>query len=202
MPVSFFFFSSRRRHTRFKCDWSSDVCSSDLDAIRKSIVNPARLSPQRQLELCFQCHLESTSHNLPYSLRRFGRSFFSYRPGQPLENYVLYFDHAPGTGYDDKFEIAHAAYRLLKSSCFVKSSGALTCTTCHNPHQATQGEQAVQRYVRACQSCHTSAHHAPENCLTCHMPRRRTEDVAHVVMTDPFIHPTPPALHFLPPIPP
>src|SRR5260370_18370061 len=28
-----FFFSSRRRHTRFKCDWSSDVCSSDLDHI-------------------------------------------------------------------------------------------------------------------------------------------------------------------------
>src|SRR5580692_9534473 len=27
----FFFFSSRRRHTRFDCDWSSDVCSSDLD---------------------------------------------------------------------------------------------------------------------------------------------------------------------------
>src|SRR5256886_6251248 len=25
-----FFFSSRRRHTRFDCDWSSDVCSSDL----------------------------------------------------------------------------------------------------------------------------------------------------------------------------
>src|SRR3989475_12820160 len=28
----FFFFSSRRRHTRFDCDWSSDVCSSDLVA--------------------------------------------------------------------------------------------------------------------------------------------------------------------------
>src|SRR2546430_8559616 len=26
----FVFFSSRRRHTRFDCDWSSDVCSSDL----------------------------------------------------------------------------------------------------------------------------------------------------------------------------
>src|SRR5256886_13500318 len=26
----YFFFSSRRRHTRFDCDWSSDVCSSDL----------------------------------------------------------------------------------------------------------------------------------------------------------------------------
>src|SRR5882762_6115473 len=29
-----FFFSSRRRHTRFKCDWSSDVCSSDLSSER------------------------------------------------------------------------------------------------------------------------------------------------------------------------
>src|SRR2546427_3826033 len=28
-----FFFSSRRRHTRFDCDWSSDVCSSDLEAV-------------------------------------------------------------------------------------------------------------------------------------------------------------------------
>src|SRR5256886_3099392 len=28
----YFFFSSRRRHTRFDCDWSSDVCSSDLVA--------------------------------------------------------------------------------------------------------------------------------------------------------------------------
>src|SRR2546427_12628604 len=30
MQFRFFFFSSRRRHTRFDCDWSSDVCSSDL----------------------------------------------------------------------------------------------------------------------------------------------------------------------------
>src|SRR2546430_6933180 len=31
----FFFFSSRRRHTRFDCDWSSDVCSSDLIAAQR-----------------------------------------------------------------------------------------------------------------------------------------------------------------------
>src|SRR5256885_3533695 len=30
MYSSFFFFSSRRRHTRLQGDWSSDVCSSDL----------------------------------------------------------------------------------------------------------------------------------------------------------------------------
>src|SRR2546430_15974203 len=32
MCCIFFFVSSRRRHTRFDCDWSSDVCSSDLMA--------------------------------------------------------------------------------------------------------------------------------------------------------------------------
>src|SRR2546430_6999915 len=32
--IFFFFFSSRRRHTRFDCDWSSDVCSSDLQPPR------------------------------------------------------------------------------------------------------------------------------------------------------------------------
>src|SRR5690606_39534762 len=34
LVVLFFFFSSRRRHTRFSRDWSSDVCSSDLDGGR------------------------------------------------------------------------------------------------------------------------------------------------------------------------
>src|SRR5256886_7834356 len=36
----FFFFSSRRRHTRFDCDWSSDVCSSDLIVLRNDVGNP------------------------------------------------------------------------------------------------------------------------------------------------------------------
>src|SRR3989475_3893477 len=33
---SVFFFSSRRRHTRFDCDWSSDVCSSDLGSFLRT----------------------------------------------------------------------------------------------------------------------------------------------------------------------
>src|SRR5438034_174277 len=35
----FFFFSSRRRHTRSLCDWSSDVCSSDLDNRIKQVAS-------------------------------------------------------------------------------------------------------------------------------------------------------------------
>src|SRR2546430_3915329 len=43
MIVVVFFFSSRRRHTRFDCDWSSDVCSSDLISnTRASYLDVAR----------------------------------------------------------------------------------------------------------------------------------------------------------------
>src|SRR6266478_8473415 len=37
LVVCFFFFSSRRRHTRFDCDWSSDVCSSDLLTLGENV---------------------------------------------------------------------------------------------------------------------------------------------------------------------
>src|SRR5207253_4574416 len=38
----YFFFSSRRRHTRWPRDWSSDVCSSDLEAVFLDVANRLR----------------------------------------------------------------------------------------------------------------------------------------------------------------
>src|SRR3712207_7148284 len=47
---SFFFFSSRRRHTRYWRDWSSDVCSSDLDQlIPKGHVPTSGAAPDPEL---------------------------------------------------------------------------------------------------------------------------------------------------------
>src|SRR5947207_5139790 len=47
----FFFFSSRRRHTRSLCDWSSDVCSSDLDlrCISRRPVNSAASGSKKRM---------------------------------------------------------------------------------------------------------------------------------------------------------
>src|SRR5699024_11700909 len=39
LPPVCFFFSSRRRHTRSKRDWSSDVCSSDLSSVAYNLLN-------------------------------------------------------------------------------------------------------------------------------------------------------------------
>src|SRR2546430_5827368 len=45
VSLFFFFFSSRRRHTRFDCDWSSDVCSSDLAPVRAAFDLRRRAMP-------------------------------------------------------------------------------------------------------------------------------------------------------------
>ncbi len=171
---------------------------SSPEIVRSAIVNPARLSSQRRLEVCLQCHLQSTSTGLPYALERQDRGVFSYRPGEPLGDYVVHFDHQPGSRYEDKFEIAHAAYRLLKSACFRESRGELHCTTCHDPHRGTHraSEHAGDQYRGICARCHAeklrslvaeSLHTPSSQCASCHMPQRRTDDVVHVVMTDHLI---------------
>src|SRR2546430_11578206 len=57
---SCFFFSSRRRHTRFDCDWSSDVCSSDLQPMDKVSEAILALKP-----VTFRYKHELDSHGIP-----------------------------------------------------------------------------------------------------------------------------------------
>ncbi len=167
--------------------------SQPKEKIRAAIVNPARLSGNLQMEVCMQCHLETTTFPLPNAIQRFGRGTFSYRPGEPLSGYILQFDHEKATGRDEKFEIAGSAYRLRQSACFLKSNGALRCTTCHDPHSSPRGETAITHYAAVCKSCHGTAHTPSPDCAGCHMPKRRTEDVVHVSVTDHKIQRRPPA---------
>ncbi|HEU5021928.1 MAG TPA: tetratricopeptide repeat protein [Bryobacteraceae bacterium] len=177
--------------------------------IRAAIVNPKKLSGDRELEVCMQCHLETSTQNLPHDLRRFDRAPFSYRPGDPLGDFRLTFDRAGGMG--ERFEVAQGAYRFRESQCFLKSEGKLLCTTCHDPHNIPRGEAATTHYNQVCQTCHGASvkagakaavfapmpasppHSATANCIACHMPKRRTDDAVYIVMTDHSIRARQPA---------
>ncbi len=175
-----------------------------FDTIRAAIVNPARLDRDRKLEVCMQCHLETSSRNMPNELRDFGREVFSFRPGQPLGQYQIYLEQVPASAKGDVFEIAHQAYRLRQSACFRNST--MTCLTCHDPHSIPRGQEAAQHYQQVCLGCHQNVAHtvglsSTSHCVDCHMPKRRTEDAVHVVMTDHYIQRLMPKRDLLAPLP-
>lgn len=165
----------------------------EVEEIRRSIVNPARLSSERQMDICLQCHLEAAAAAPRF--RRGGRPVYSFEPGESLEDYIVHFDLVDPSLEDgsDRFEIDSAGYRLRQSSCFLQSFGEMTCTTCHDPHQTPRGEEVIEHFRTRCLQCHhqpsPSVHKeiSSSNCVRCHMPKRRTEDVVHVVMTDHLI---------------
>src|SRR2546430_5862866 len=68
--IFFFFFSSRRRHTRFDCDWSSDVCSSDL--VSFTTVQSYRSKLERQ-SVFFADSLNTYPHTSNFNKRDFRR---------------------------------------------------------------------------------------------------------------------------------
>src|SRR2546430_621739 len=77
--VLLFFFSSRRRHTRFDCDWSSDVCSSDL-----AQVNPTSPVPQRE------SIQELLNRLTPQQKQQFDNAGKSYKENQFVEAFAIY----------------------------------------------------------------------------------------------------------------
>jgi Tfp pilus assembly protein PilF len=161
--------------------------------IRATVFNSGRLPPARRDEVCMGCHLQP-SVALP-GLRRFGRSDFSFRPGEPLADYFVQVDiEEEGQPPAARFEINHHPYRLKQSRCAIQSQGALSCLTCHDPHRRVPKAVKATHYRKACLTCHqqenlskTSAHAGDADCVSCHMPKRRTQDVVHVVMTDHLI---------------
>jgi hypothetical protein len=165
--------------------------SESVDELRRAIVNPARLSGERQMEVCMQGHLETTSMRLPHSIRRYGQEPFSYLPSEPLSNFMIFFDHAPGSKYKNDFEIAHSAIDSASPSASSKAATNLPVPLVTNPHDIPRGEQAALHYNGVCRECHkgalSSAHTTAPDCVSCHMPKRRTQDVVHAVMTDHLI---------------
>ena len=170
--------------------------SSTLSQMRDSIINPAKLDSKLQLDVCLQCHLEVTSKQTSI-VGRFGKPSYAFEPGEPVYEYMVHFDHGTEQQTDSRFQIGSAAYRLLESTCFKSSNGQMTCSSCHDPHSHVSESERASFYRPQCFKCHeidacskvmSPNHNDPRvdanDCIACHMPQRRAQDVVHVVMTD------------------
>lgn len=173
------------------------------EEIRASIFNQGRLPSAQRDEVCMACHLQPTVA-IP-GLRRFGKGDFSFRAGEPLAAHFVQVDvEEEGRPIAERFEINHHPYRLRQSRCWTASAGALTCLTCHDPHQRVPERRRAEHYRAACLTCHQDlpkTHTAgSDDCVTCHMPKRRTQDVVRVVMTDHWIRRQPGGPELLAPL--
>ncbi len=172
-------------------------------ALATTIVNPARLPPGERDSVCWQCHLQPSVAFT--GVRRFSRADYSFRPGEPLAGYILPVDPEEAErSRHQRFEINHHPYRLMQSRCWRESAGQLNCLSCHDPHRKVPPGERSAHYRSACLSCHgaeacdrkrhgsdaateTAETGAGADCVACHMPPRRTQDVVLVTMTDHFI---------------
>ena len=156
----------------------------------RTIVNPRRLPPNQQMDVCFQCHLQGL-----VGILKSGRRMNDFRPGMRLQEvrsvYVL--DHLPV----GDLRVASHGERLALSACYTQSNGKLVCITCHNPHQPVK-TVARSFFNETCVSCHSLArlkpraqHNANGDCVACHMPQGKTSDVVHVNFTDHWIQKEP-----------
>ncbi|HEY3988348.1 MAG TPA: multiheme c-type cytochrome [Acidobacteriaceae bacterium] len=153
---------------------------------KAAVLNPAKLNAVRRDSVCLQCHLEGET-----AVYRLGHSLANYKPGEALFDSVSYFVHEGEVGPNGRATSQYEA--LLQSACKRASGDRMTCTTCHDPHASETTATPAERvaYYRAkCLSCHTgakfrTAHHAEQpDCASCHMPRSKSEDIAHEQVTD------------------
>ena len=144
-----------------------------------SIVNPAKLSPALRDAVCEQCHLEGEVRIL-----NSGKSWWDFEPGHSLETvFVTYLK----SGEPGKVRAVSQSEQLAQSRCARSSKGQLWCGTCHNPHVASADRPQQVREI--CLNCHQSLfterkHKAQAECVSCHMPRMRPDDVAHASISD------------------
>ncbi len=146
------------------------------------IVNPAKLTPALRDDICMQCHLEGKA-----AIERPGRHVYEYRPGDALSDYVRYFllVDAKGSGLGAVSQVEAFA----QSQCKKKSGDAMSCTSCHDPHQSTSSQDRVAFYRGKCLTCHgadfaTKHHPDRPDCTACHMPASASTDIAHTQVTD------------------
>ncbi|HEY1950123.1 MAG TPA: tetratricopeptide repeat protein [Bryobacteraceae bacterium] len=162
-----------------------DASESVLRCFRCHSTGPLSLGPSLQIQpnelgvRCENCHGPGRAHVESHSARTI------QNPGRlsALQiNTLCGACHREATDLDDgadwsnAWNVRHEPRYLHRAACFRNSGGALSCLTCHDPHQPQKRTSAF--YDSRCTSCHAKVAHtspvASGSCTGCHMPRVKT----------------------------
>jgi hypothetical protein len=134
-----------------------------------AILNPARLSRDRQIDLCSLCHAGSLQpRTVPLAFVA-GDNIRDYFDPQPI---------TPGTPIDVH---GNQVGKLELSKCFASSS--MTCSTCHNVHETQEDASAYSRHCLQCHAMQTCGRYRVlgqsirTKCVDCHMPEEESAKV-------------------------
>lgn len=165
-----------------------------------SIVNPGKLTPERQMDVCQRCHMQGAS------VFEGGDTPLDWRPGQPLAAHQnVFWPRQPDSL--THFIMASHPDRLAQSACFLSTweegstTEPMTCLTCHDPHKPI--EETRESVNATCQNCHSGQQETASalmctepavvagtntaSCASCHMPKSGSTDIPNIRITDHFI---------------
>lgn len=151
----------------------------------KTIVNPGKLSSQRRMDVCRQCHLQGQSRAL-----RGENGWFDFRPGMLLASH--HSEYFTEKIHLEAFKVANTAFRLEQSRCFTESHGTTDCIICHDSHDKAETSGNATQNTN-CQKCHPPdnlpgegtrfTHTSSDNCVPCHMNQTASDNTLHGVIT-------------------
>jgi predicted CXXCH cytochrome family protein len=160
-----------------------------------NIVNPARLSVERSMDVCLSCHLAGKPPGHEYAWP------VGFQPGKDLAKYWHGFEHRDGRQTAEFWHNGTAHKNRVQGNTFVQSvmyHAGLQCTNCHDSHGSRHRSMTVKSAETnaLCLTCHgpgkqagpdyqvlsDHTHHAPlstgSHCIECHMPKTGENTVA------------------------
>jgi hypothetical protein len=144
-----------------------EAMTSSKAGVAGTIVSPAKLARERQIDVCAQCH-GGPGKSLAKA--------FSYIPGQPLDQYLQRGRPSPGETVD----VHGNQIALLQMSQCYQSSAGMSCSTCHNVHEPQRDAAA---FSERCRNCHKTEScglyprmgaQIASKCVDCHMPNQQS----------------------------
>jgi hypothetical protein len=137
--------------------------ASSASSVGTKPMPPLRLSRERQIDICAQCHGGAGEPIAPA---------FSFRPGETLSQYV----RLQQPNATDRLDVHGNQVNLLERSRCFQNSPEMSCSTCHDVHAP---ERPAADYSGRCLGCHRvdqcgmvrkMGKQSTSNCIDCHMP--------------------------------